>query len=74
MLMKKVRLKLTLLLPIFLLIVGCGVRGDPKPPSYPAELGRGRPSFKDPSRAMSYPGLPDAEELERRAKEEEEED
>ncbi len=26
--------------------VACGVKGDPVPPERPAELGRGKPSFK----------------------------
>lgn len=25
---------------------GCGVKGDPLPPEKPAELGRGRPTYK----------------------------
>lgn len=25
---------------------GCGVKGDPLPPERPAELGRGRPSYR----------------------------
>lgn len=27
-------------------IVGCGVKGDPLPPEKPAELGRGRPTYR----------------------------
>ena len=27
-------------------IAGCGVKGDPLPPEKPAELGRGRPTYK----------------------------
>lgn len=29
-----------------LFYVGCGVKGDPKPPLTPAALGHGQPSFK----------------------------
>lgn len=29
-----------------LLILGCGVRGDPVPPQRPVEIGRGKPSYK----------------------------
>ncbi len=29
-----------------LFVVGCGVKGDPKPPLTPAALGHGQPSFK----------------------------
>lgn len=28
------------------LVMNCGVKGDPLPPERPAELGRGRPTFK----------------------------
>ena len=32
---------------LYLLIqVGCGVKGDPLPPERPAELGRGKPTYK----------------------------
>lgn len=27
-------------------LAGCGVKGDPLPPEKPAELGRGRPTYK----------------------------
>jgi hypothetical protein len=27
-------------------VSGCGVKGDPLPPERPAELGRGRPTYK----------------------------
>ena len=30
----------------FLSIIGCGVKGDPLPPERPAELGRGRPTYR----------------------------
>lgn len=37
----------TSLLFIFLLgMSACGVKGDPLPPEKPAELGRGRPTYK----------------------------
>ena len=29
-----------------LLVVGCGVKGNPQPPLTPPELGRGQPTFK----------------------------
>lgn len=28
-------------------IIGCGVKGDPKPPTKPPHLGRGEPTFKE---------------------------
>lgn len=32
---------------ISLILIGCGVKGDPQPPLKPAHLGRGEPTFKD---------------------------
>jgi hypothetical protein len=29
-----------------LALFGCGVKGDPLPPEKPAEIGRGRPTYK----------------------------
>jgi len=29
-----------------LVMLGCGVKGDPLPPDRPVELGRGRPTYK----------------------------
>lgn len=34
------------LLVFALFVAGCGVKGDPMPPEKPAELGRGRPTYK----------------------------
>ena len=31
---------------LFLMSIGCGVKGDPVPPEDPAYIGRGKPSFK----------------------------
>ena len=28
-------------------LLGCGVKGDPVPPTKPPSLGRGQPTFKD---------------------------
>jgi hypothetical protein len=28
------------------ILAGCGVKGDPLPPEKPAELGRGRPTYR----------------------------
>ncbi len=36
-------------------IAACGVKGDPKPPANPAEIGKGKPLFKgDPDNKPSF--------------------
>ncbi len=35
-----------LLIGLCFSITGCGVKGDPVPPDRPAELGRGRPTYR----------------------------
>lgn len=42
---KKPIFKLSMLFAV-LALLGCGVKGDPLPPEKPAELGRGRPTYK----------------------------
>ncbi len=39
-------MKTSLLLIFLFAICACGVKGDPLPPEKPAELGRGRPTYK----------------------------
>jgi hypothetical protein len=39
-------MKLLILIVTTLFIGACGVKGDPLPPEKPAELGRGRPTYK----------------------------
>ncbi len=34
------------LVVLFVVLSGCGVKGDPLPPERPVELGRGRPTYK----------------------------
>ncbi|MEK2643702.1 hypothetical protein [Bdellovibrio sp. BCCA] len=41
------RLNKIALILVFLLPLGCGVKGRPLPPLNPAPLGRGEPTFKD---------------------------
>ena len=40
------RMKTVKIFLISMALVGCGVKGDPKPPLTPAALGHGQPSFK----------------------------
>jgi hypothetical protein len=39
-------LRLFPIICLWLFITGCGVKGDPLPPERPAELGRGRPTYR----------------------------
>lgn len=39
----------------------CGVRGRPQPPLTPAELGRGKPTFKRSTEAYAFPNVPNPE-------------
>lgn len=43
---------------LFFSVVGCGVKGDPLPPERPAEIGRGRPTFKRATEPLRQPNLP----------------
>ena len=40
---------------------GCGVKGDPIPPSRPAELGRGRPTYRRATEKIQMRRLPPKE-------------
>lgn len=44
--------------PAFLILIGCGVKGDPLPPERPPELGRGKPSYIRATEGIIYPELP----------------
>ncbi|MEZ4871413.1 MAG: hypothetical protein R2827_04030 [Bdellovibrionales bacterium] len=39
-------MKLIYLFCLVFLMFGCGVKGDPRPPLKPTDIGRGRPGFK----------------------------
>ncbi|MGE0762908.1 MAG: hypothetical protein AB7N80_06490 [Bdellovibrionales bacterium] len=56
-------IQLTLLLTVGLLL-GCGVRGDPVPPQRPAELGRGRPTYRRATERVKVQTNLEAEETE----------
>jgi hypothetical protein len=51
-LQKKPIFSLVLLVGLFS-VVGCGVKGDPLPPEKPAEIGRGRPTYKRASEEIT---------------------
>lgn len=63
-----------LLLLSSLALTACGVRGDPRPPAAPTELGRGYPSFKSPKNRLTPIPLPSKAEIEADEKKEQEED
>jgi len=43
---------------LFLMVSACGVKGDPLPPEKPADIGRGRPTFKRATEPLKQPNLP----------------
>ena len=43
---------------------GCGVKGDPKPPLSPAEIGRGEPTYRRAQRKLNVPNTIEEEEQE----------
>jgi hypothetical protein len=57
--MKKQFEKATLLLVMAAIACGCGVRGDPLPPGTPAEIGRGRPSYKRATEGFKFSEVPE---------------
>jgi len=42
----------------FLWMLGCGVKGDPLPPDKPADIGRGRPTYKRASEEITIQKTP----------------
>lgn len=39
-------------------LLGCGVRGDPIPPTEPPSLGRGQPMYKEVTKDLATPYVP----------------
>lgn len=56
----------------FIFVCGCGVKGDPLPPLKPAELGRGKPTYKRPRSQMWNKNNKEELNIEKTVKEEEE--
>ena len=42
-------------------LMGCGVKGLPRAPATPPELGRGQPTFKRATQQFTFPNVPPAE-------------
>lgn len=63
-----------IMLFLFFGVVACGVKGDPLPPEKPAEIGRGRPTFKRATEPLRQPNLPSVYEDNEDASDEERED
>jgi hypothetical protein len=40
------------------MMLGCGVKGDPLPPEKPADIGRGRPTYKRASEEITIQKTP----------------
>jgi len=55
-------MKNILLILIIILNFSCGVKGDPRPPDYPPELGRGRPAFKGATKGLKIQSEEEEEE------------
>ena len=60
-------LKIIFVFVTFLLTVACGVKGDPLPPERPAQMGRGKPTYKRATENLKLPNV-------QKNKKEEEED
>lgn len=68
-------MKFVLLLIVTLLSTACGVKGDPLPPEVPAEIGRGKPTYKRAFEKVKLPSdklMEDEDESEEGNKDEEE--
>jgi hypothetical protein len=50
--------KLIFSLLVIFALVRCGVKGDPLPPEKPAEIGRGRPTYKRASEEIKMQKAP----------------
>ena len=50
--------RLTGALLLIALMAACGVRGKPQPPLTPAELGRGKPTFRRGTEEFAFPAVP----------------
>lgn len=59
---------------LFFIELGCGVKGDPVPPEVPAELGRGRPTYRRATEGVQLKELKDVQREEDELKEQDEEE
>lgn len=60
--LKKPISKILLLFSIFAAL-GCGVKGDPLPPERPADIGRGRPTYKRATEEIKIQKTPQRKQL-----------
>jgi hypothetical protein len=55
-------------------LMGCGIKGDPKPPGVPVEIGRGKPTYRKAMKKVKVDYKNDDDESDEKDKEEEDED
>lgn len=66
-------LNYSLLIAVLSVLGACGVKGDPLPPEKPAELGRGRPTYKRATEGLKIEKSKSAQEEEDEDKDDERE-
>jgi hypothetical protein len=71
--MRSKQLKKVLILKFLFLIAGCGVKGDPLPPTTPPQIGRGQPTFKRATEKIPLQNYSPKEDEEKEEKEPEDE-
>lgn len=54
-------------------MLGCGVKGDPVPPTKPPELGRGQPTYRKATEKIQLQKISPADDQEKEEKEPEDE-
>jgi len=65
---KEFKLNRLIFLSLCLIIASCGVKGDPLPPMTPAELSRGKPTYKGATEGIDLKDISDEDELEKKSK------
>ena len=70
---KKILIVNVLIATIFLLVTGCGVKGDPVAPAKPPELGRGQPTYRKATEKIQLQKYKPSDDEEKEEKETEDE-